>query len=77
MISGGHSRDYNMQKHNTVIKPVVLIKKGDVVSPSEPSNREYWMDFREGLLRQLAALEKMLGISRRCRNCGSDVAKTG
>lgn len=58
-------------------KVVVLKADSRVSSPTESSNREYWLDFREGLLRQLAALEKMLGISRRCRNCGSDVAKTG
>lgn len=39
-----------------------------------PDDRETWLEFRSLLLQQLRLIEKKLGISRRCRNCGEDVA---
>ena len=53
----------------------VLVRKASDVLPSpRATDREYWFQFRQGLLQQLAALEKMLGISRRCRHCGNDIS---
>lgn len=37
-------------------------------------DRELWLNMRHLLLQQLALIEKRLGVSRRCRNCGEDVS---
>jgi hypothetical protein len=35
--------------------------------------REYLKSLRSALLMQVAAIEKMLGLRRRCRHCGNDL----
>lgn len=57
---------------------VKVIKSIDVAKQSRgivaTDDREMWLDLRNLLLQQLALIEKRLGISRRCRNCGEDVS---
>lgn len=54
-----------------IIKPVDRVQqhRGTLA----PDDREYWLDMRSLLLQQIRLIEKKLGISRRCRNCGEDV----
>jgi len=54
---------------------VVVLKQPrcDTVS-TEMVDREFWLQMRNALLQQLATIEKKLGISRRCRNCGHDAS---
>lgn len=54
----------------------ISVVKSDTVRasmPREMSDRDFWMSMRHALLQQLAAIEKWLGISRRCRHCGNDL----
>lgn len=57
---------------------VRIVKPVDTLQPQRgtlaPDDREYWVEMRSLLLQQLRLIEKKLGISRRCRNCGDDVS---
>jgi hypothetical protein len=35
--------------------------------------RDYLMLVRSSLIQQLSALEKLLGLNRRCKHCGNDL----
>jgi hypothetical protein len=39
--------------------------------PSDGAERDFWVTMRQTLLMQLAAIEKKLAISRRCKHCGN------
>jgi len=61
--------------------PEVATTKNVVVIPRENraiippvADRDFWMAMRHSLLQQLAAIEKKLGIDRRCRHCGNNLS---
>jgi hypothetical protein len=64
---------------NTAQQKVVVLKQRDCDTVAiDVTDRDFWMSMRHALLQQLATIEKKLGLSRRCRNCGHDLAsRTG
>lgn len=56
-----------------VIKSVDMVAQNRGTLPPT-DEREFWLNMRHLLLQQLALIEKRLGISRRCRNCGDDIS---
>ena len=38
--------------------------------PFDGVDRDFWVTMRQTLLMQLAAIERKLSISRRCKHCG-------
>ena len=52
-------------------KVVVVKAENRVTLRREMSDRDFWLSMREGLLQQLAVIEKKLGIERRCKHCGN------
>ena len=63
-----------MSQSVRIIKHVDTVQR--IHGTIAPDDRETWLEFRSLLLQQLRLIEKKLGISRRCRNCGEDVAVT-
>lgn len=56
---------------STTAKQISVLKKENRVSlPREAAERDFWMSKRQALLIELAALERKLEITRRCKNCG-------
>lgn len=55
-----------------VLKRVALSEK-DATLPAD--DRLWLVELRRGLLQALAAIEKKLGISRKCRQCGNALSE--
>lgn len=57
----------------TLQKKVVAIQDTTRATLAPVAERDFWMQMRHSLLMQLAAIEKFLGVPRRCKNCGCDL----
>ena len=55
-------------------KVVVLKQDSRVSIPSEVPDRDFWIQTRRALLAQVDAIEKRLGIVRRCTRCGETLS---
>ena len=53
----------------TVVKPDKRVN-----IPAEVPDRDFWIATRRALLAQVDAIEKRLGIVRRCTRCGETLS---